>query len=123
MTGDAPAGGAPDQPQDAALASRVASLEDGQQDLSGKLDKVLGMLGGGGDAPAGGAQGGDGSAAGISREISAQLEQQRARDAAAAAERDRDGRLAAIETSLAEMREKAPGPLPTRRARAMWGKE
>lgn len=115
---DTPADGG----QDPALASRVASLEDGQQGLADKLDKVLGMLGGGGDAPAGGAQGA-GDAGGISREISAQLEQQRARDAAAAAEHDRDGRLRALETTVTEMREKAPGPLPTRRARAMWGKE
>jgi hypothetical protein len=110
----------PAPPAGGALEDRVAGLEAGQQSLSGKVDQVLAALGGGKDpAPAG-----DGKdpapAGGVAAEIRQQLDERDARERAAAAERDRDGRLGALEQSVKDMGEKAPAPLP-RRVEKMMG--
>lgn len=123
MADDANDGGAQGGADDG-LGDRVGRLEAGQESLTGKVDQILGILGGQ-DKPGDGEGGhpAQDSGGGIAREISAQLEEQRRKDAAAAAERDRDSRLATVETSLAEMTEKKPGPLLRRSTRVMWGKE
>lgn len=119
---DDPNDGGGQGPAASSLDDRVGQLESGQQSLSGKVDKILGILGGaGGDGDGGHAP--QGSGVSVAEEIRAQLEQQRRDDAAAAAERDRDARLSAAETTLRDMTEKQPGPLPRRSTRLMWGKE
>lgn len=114
---DDSAGGAP-AAEDAGLADRVGKLEAGQDTISAKLDHLIERLtpGGGGGGKADGGES-------VADEIARQLAERDAKARADADSRTLLDRLGAVETSVSEMREKAPGPLPTRRARFMWGHE
>jgi hypothetical protein len=111
--------GAPEETE-TGLAGRVDKLETGQDTISAKLDHLIERLSGGGGA-AGGAKSGEGES--VADEIARQLAERDARARADADSRTLLDRLGAVETSVSEMREKAPGPLQTRRARVMWGRE
>jgi hypothetical protein len=94
------------------LGDRVSRLETGQETLSDKLDKILGIVGGGRsepeDKPAGT------GAPNIAHEIRAQLE---ARDAKAREDAEKTSlreEVAGLKTSLAELAEKPPEAMPRR---------
>lgn len=95
------------------LDQRVESLEHGQESLSHKLDRILGMVSGGGpddDDPGDGGQ--PAGAPNIAQEIRAQLDARDAKaksDAEAASVKDQLGQVAA---KVAELAEKPPAPMP-----------
>jgi hypothetical protein len=104
--------------QDQALSDRVSTLETGQETLSGKLDQVIGMLGGKGggghaDDPTAAADS-TGNAGNIAHEIRAQLDKVAREKEAAAKEGERDGTLAELRAKVAELTEKTPEPMPRR---------
>jgi hypothetical protein len=111
-----------DSQQDEALGERVSRLETGQDSLSGKIDQILGILGDGG---AGQQQGHDENPSGaqpnIAHEIRAQLDERDRKKAADDTARADADRIGAVETRLAELAEKPPEPMPSRRERWMWG--
>lgn len=101
------------------LDDRVSQLETGQQSLTEKIDKLLGIVSGGGDKP-------DGEPpaprqpSNIAEEIRAQLDERDRRDQAAADDKARGDRLAAVETKVAELAEKPP-VTPPRRVEKLMG--
>jgi hypothetical protein len=100
------------------IDQRVSSLEAGQESLSQKLDKILGIVGGAGPAE-GGHPDEDKGAPNIAHEIRAQLDQ---RDAAAKKKADEDSvkdELGQVKAKVAELAEKAPEPMPRRVERIM----
>lgn len=100
-------------PPAAGLDQRVESLEHGQESLGHKLDKILGLVSGGGpddDDPGDGGQ--PAGAPNIAEEIRAQLDARDAKaksDAEAASVKDQLGQVAA---KVAELAEKPPAPMP-----------
>ena len=93
------------------LDQRVSSLETGQESMSQKLDKLLGIVGA--DS---GQDGGDGGhepeGTNIAHEIRTQLD---ARDAAAKKKADEDAlknTVGEVQAKVAELAEKAPEPMP-----------
>lgn len=108
---------------DGSLDERVDRLESGQQTLSEKLDKILGIVSSG--PPGGTAENGTTGPAGrppdIGEQVRAELaraEQERAdKDAAEAEKSDRE----TIREQLAKLREAAPRPPQRRSERMMWG--
>jgi hypothetical protein len=95
------------------LDGRVSSLETGQETLTQKLDKLLGIVGA--DS---GQDGGDGGhepeGTNIAHEIRAQLDK---RDAEVKRKADEDGlksTVAEVQTKLSELTEKQPAPMPRR---------
>jgi hypothetical protein len=93
------------------LNERVSSLEAGQDSLSGKIDKILGILGGRDSAeheeqPTGGGN--------VADEIRAQLDERDRKRAADDQARADSDRLGAIEAKVSELAEKAPEPMPRR---------
>ena len=110
-----------DSTPDSGLDERVAKLETGQETLTGKVDKILGIVSGqGGSAEDGGGHA-DQPTGGtnIAHEIRAQLEERDRKNAADAEERAKSDRLAAAEAKLAELSEKPPEPMPRRVERIM----
>lgn len=100
------------------LDDRVSQLETGQQSLTEKIDKLLGIVSGGGDKP-------DGESAprppsNIAEEIRAQLDERDRRDQAAAADKARADWEAGVETRLTELAEKPP-VTPPRRVEKLMG--
>jgi hypothetical protein len=105
-----------EQPQpEQDIDRRVASLETGQENLSQKLDKILGIMGGGDDHDAeGSGQPEQGGGATIAHEIRQQLDK---RDAEAKKKADEDGiknELGEVKAKLSELAEKPPAPMPRR---------
>lgn len=99
------------------LDDRVGKLEEGQQDIRGTLGEVLAILKGGkpdGDAAAPEEKAPEGGGGNIATEIQRQLAAQRQQDQAAQESQTLAERLGAVETSVRDMAEKAPGPLPRR---------
>ena len=96
------------------LDGRVSSLETGQETLTQKIDKLLGIVGA--DGPGDGQDGHDGEGTGtnIAHEIRAQID---ARDAKKA-EEDRQAGLHStvdeLKTKVTELAEKPPAPMPRR---------
>jgi hypothetical protein len=104
--------GKPDPAPEQGLDQRVSSLETGQQSLSEKLDKVLGIVSGGHDD-----QGSDPDGKGspnIAHEIRAQLDARDARDREDAEKKSIAEQLAATQAKVAELAEKPPAPMPRR---------
>ena len=103
------------------LDQRVSSLETGQDSLSEKLDKILGIVGVGGgrdDEPTG-QDGQPGGGTNIAHEIRQQLDE---RDAAAARKAEDDGlksTVGELQAKLSELAEKPPAPMPRRVERLM----
>jgi hypothetical protein len=96
------------------LDGRVSSLETGQESLSQKLDKLLGIVGA--DGPGDGQDGheGEGTGTNIAHEIRAQLDK---RDADAKKKADEEGLHATVgelKTKVTELAEKPPAPMPRR---------
>jgi uncharacterized protein YceH (UPF0502 family) len=97
------------------LDARVGQLETGQASISDKVDRILGIIGGGGNDSGGTSSEADqGKPANVAEEIRRQIEARDARDAAAADDQARTDRLGALETKLAELAEKPPEPMPRR---------
>ena len=102
-------------PPNQELDQRVSSLETGQESLSQKLDKLLGIVGGGGhdDDPTGDPKD-PGGGTNVAHEIRQQLD---ARDAKKA-EEDRQAGLHStvdeLKTKVTELAEKPPAPMPRR---------
>jgi hypothetical protein len=101
------------------LDGRVSSLETGQESLSQKLDKLLGIVGA--DGPGDGQDGheGEGTGTNIAHEIRAQLDK---RDADAKKKADEDAlknTVGEVQAKVAELAEKAPEPMPRRVERIM----
>ncbi len=99
---------------DTGLGQRVESLEHGQESLSHKLDKILGIISGGpdDDDPGDGSQ--PAGTPNIAHEIRAQLDERDRKakaDADAASVKDQLGQVTA---KVAELAEKAPEPMPRR---------
>lgn len=110
MADDADDGGGQGQP-DGALDERVGKLEAGQESIAGKVDKILGMLGGGGGDEGHEPEGNGGN---VGLEIRRQLDERDARRRDEDARRGVSDRVGALETQVSEMRETKPGPLPKR---------
>ena len=100
------------------IDQRVASLEAGQESLSQKIDKILGLVSGGDGESAHGDEG-SGGGTNIAHEIRAQLEDRDRKAKADADEKAKADRLAAAEARIAELSEKPPEPMPRRRERIM----
>jgi hypothetical protein len=113
---------ADDEPKPAAeegLDQRVSSLETGQQTMTEKLDKILGIVGAGGHDAEGSTDPKEAGAPNIAREIRQQLDE---RDAAAKKKAEEDGlhsTVGELQTKLAELAEKPPTPMPRRIERLM----
>jgi hypothetical protein len=103
----------PEPEQD--IDRRVASLETGQENLSQKLDKILGIMGGGDDHDAeGSGQDGQPGGTNIAHEIRQQLD---ARDRENKEQAEKDGlknELGEVKAKLSELTEKPPAPMPRR---------
>jgi hypothetical protein len=105
------------------LEDRVGQLETGQQSLTGKVDRILGIVSG---SSSDGSDGGDGGGqdagqpGSIAEEIRVQLDERDAASAAAADDQAKTDRLGALETKVAELAEKPPAPMP-RRVEKFWG--
>ena len=103
------------------LDERVGKLETGQDALSTKLDRILGILGRDESKIHDAAQ--DHTQAKLDRptnvadEIRQQLDE---RDKRAAEERDKSD-LASLKETVAALTEKSPEPMPRRVERIMWG--
>jgi hypothetical protein len=99
----------PDPAAEEGLDQRVSSLETGQQTMSEKLDKLLGLAGHDDKAtdpkdPAGGTN--------VAHEIRQQLDE---RDAKAKADAEKNGlsqTVAEVQAKVAELAEKPPAPMP-----------
>jgi hypothetical protein len=94
------------------LDGRVSSLETGQESLTQKLDKLLGIVGAGDGQDSG--HEGEGTGTNIAHEIRQQLDE---RDAAARKKADEDGlrgTVGELQTKLSELTEKPPAPMPRR---------
>lgn len=98
-------------------AKRMDQLEAKQETLSGKLDQILGILGSK-DKPADGPADPAGSPD-IASQIREQLAERDRQAAAANAEAERDGTVAALRAKVEELTEQAPAPMPRRVERLM----
>ena|ERR1700676_2415212 len=102
------------------LDGRVSSLETGQESLTQKLDKLLGIVGAGDGQDSG--HEGEGTETNIAHEIRAQLDK---RDADAKRKADEEGLHATVgelKTKVTELAEKPPAPMPRRIEKWMgWG--
>jgi hypothetical protein len=112
--------------EDQALSDRVDGLEAGQASLSDRVDKILGILDGGGKGGGHAAEGtapdaGGGNPASVAHEIRAQLDEAERKRKAAEAEAAKDGRLSAVESRVAELSEKPPEQLPRKVTKITWG--
>jgi hypothetical protein len=92
------------------LDQRVGRLEAGHESMTHKLDRILGLVGGGGhdEEPT------DQPAPNIAHEIRQQLDE---RDRQAREQADKDGlksTVGELQTRLSELTEKPPAPLPRR---------
>src|SRR5258708_5635142 len=102
-------------PEGNSTDQRIASLEAGQESLGGKIDRILGIISGGGpddDDPGDGGQ--PAGAPNIAHEIRAQLDERDAKakaDADAASVKDEIG---GVKAKVAELAEKPPAPMPRR---------
>ena len=96
---------------DGQLAGRVDGLE-------AKVDKILGIISGGGDKPAS-EPGQPQQPANVAEEIRRQIEERDAKAASAAEEQAKTDRLGALETKITELAEHAPEPMPRRVERIM----
>src|SRR5277367_6937970 len=98
-----------------ALDQRVSSLETGQETITQKIDKLLGLVSGDGHDDEGTDDPGQpGGGTNIAHEIRQQLDE---RDAAAKKKADEDGlrgTVGELQTKLAELAEKPPAPMPRR---------
>ena len=96
------------------LDGRVSSLETGQETLTQKIDKLLGIVGA--DGPGDGQDGHDGEGTGtnIAHEICAQLDK-RDREAKDAADKaSLTDEIGQVKAKVAELAEKPPAPMPRR---------
>lgn len=116
--------GGGDGQEDSALDQRVRSLEAGQESLSAKIDRILGIISG--DKGDGGhaaeateppQQGG--TPGGIAHEIRAQLDKAERERQARAKEDGRDSEVAQLKEQVRALAETEPAPPPSRRARIM----
>ena len=99
------------------LDARVGQLETGQASISDKVDRILGIIGGGGNGSE--QQETPAPPANVAEEIRRQIEDRDARAAAAADDQARTDRLGALETRVSELAEKPPEPMPRRVERFM----
>jgi hypothetical protein len=111
-----PETGVPESREDSPLGERVGKLETGQDNLSGKIDEILGILGGRGggeheDQPSG--------ARNVADEIRIQLDERDRKRAADDQARADSDRLGAVEARVSELAEKPPEPMPRRIERFM----
>jgi hypothetical protein len=102
------------------LEDRVGQLETGQQSLTGKVDRILGIVSGSSTSDSDGGGQDAGQPGSIAEEIRVQLDQRDAASAAAADDQAKTDRLGALETRVAELAEKPPAPMP-RRVEKFWG--
>jgi hypothetical protein len=111
----------PGQGQDSAPAGdRVGRLEARQDSIEGKVDQILGILGG---SKAGGesAHAPEGTGGGnVAAEIRAQLDERAARQAEADKQKAAGDRIGALEARVSELAEKPPQPV-TRRVEKLMG--
>jgi hypothetical protein len=104
----------PTPPPATGLDQRVESLEHGQESLSHKLDRILGVISGGSEDDDPGDGGQQAGAPNIAEEIRAQLDARDAKarsDAEAASVKDELGQ---VKAKVAELAEKPPAPMPRR---------
>src|SRR5271170_2093318 len=104
----------PDPGPEQGLDQRVSSLETGQQSMSDKLDKLLGIVGAGHPDEGSGKPEEPGGGTNIAHEIRQQLDE---RDQAAKKKADEDGlrgTVGELQTRLSELTEKPPAPMPRR---------
>ena len=115
MAAEDPETGVPESREDSALGERVGKLETGQDNLSGKIDEILGILGGRGteheEQPSG--------AGNVADEIRVQLDERDRKRAADDRARADSDRLGAVEARVSELAEKPPEPMPRRIERFM----
>jgi hypothetical protein len=96
------------------LDQRVGRLEAGHESMTHKLDRILGLVGGGGHDDEATEDKGQGGAPNIAHEIRQQLDE---RDRQAREQADKDGlksTVGELQTRLSELTEKPPAPLPRR---------
>ena len=103
----------PDPTPATGLDQRVESLEHGQGALEHKIDRILGVISGGGDDDPG--DGGQPAGSGnIAEEIRAQLDK-RDREAKDAADKaSLTDEIGQVKAKVAELAEKPPAPMPRR---------
>lgn len=102
---------------DESLGARVGQLEAGQDSLAGKVDKILGIIsGGGGQDGDGGGHGEEptGGAPNIAHEIRAQLAERDRKSREDAEKKTLSDELAGVKARIAELAEKQPEPMPRR---------
>lgn len=96
------------------IDKRVSSLEAGQESLTQKIDKILGLVGGGHADEPSDDDGQPAHGGSIAHEIRAQLDERDRRAKADADKQSTADELAAVKTRLAELSEKPPEPMPRR---------
>jgi hypothetical protein len=110
----------PTDPEGNTTDQRIASLEAGQTGINSKIDRILGIISGGGpDDPDPGDGGQPAGGKSIAHEIRAQLDARDAKakqDAAAASLTDELGQ---VKAKVAELAEKPPAPMPRKVERIM----
>lgn len=104
------------------LETRVGALESGQETMSGKLDQVLSMLGGGGKEPAGqpAQQGGGQPEDGIAMEIRKQLDERNAKAAADEEKASTAREVDSLKQQVQQLSERKP-EAPVRRVEKLMG--
>lgn len=102
----------PDPKPEQGINQRVASLEAGQESMSQKIDKILGMVSGDTREQDTGEHEDKPTGTNVAHEIRAGIEAHEKEKAAAEAEQGKADRLAAAEARIAELSEKPPAPMP-----------
>jgi hypothetical protein len=96
------------------LDKRVSSLEAGQDSLSQKLDRILGIVGGGGHDEEPTDQPAQGGAPNIAHEIRQQLDERDRKKADDDRQAGLHSTVDELKTKVSELTEKPPAPLPRR---------
>lgn len=98
-----------------ALDQRVSSLETGQESITQKIDKLLGLVSGDGHDDEGTDDPGQpGVGTNIAHEIRQQLDAKAKEDAAKAKEDGLHQTVGELKTKVSELAEKPPAPMPRR---------
>jgi hypothetical protein len=109
----------PTEPEGNTTDQRIASLEAGQTGINSKIDRILGIISGGGpdDDPGDGGQPAGGQS--IAHEIRAQLDARDAKNKADSEAASVKDELGQVKAKVAELAEKPPAPMPRRVERLM----
>lgn len=108
----------PEPPAEGSEQARIARLETEQASMSGKIDRILGIVGGGASPPAGTDEPA-GKSASIAEEIRAQLDKRDA-DEKTKAEKNAQGKtIADLQAMMKELAEKPPEEPVKRRHKIM----